>query len=139
MPRRRHENKARSDRPLTVDELNLWCCSPVGVLAAFGSVEEAREEWRRRGHLLRTNPGTRPEAWWTLFAPAELHHPGGPVYLTAEDWERVNALEVARAEWMLAHPEHLRDEGDRAAFGDVVRRRPAPPWPGPDADGEVTG
>lgn len=128
MPRRRHENKARADRPLTIDEMNRWH-SPAAVLSEYGSVEEARSEWERRGHLLRGNPGTRPEAWWWLFAPADLHGAGGPVYLCREDWERVHHLEVARAAWILEHPEHLTDDPrDREGFAWVVRRGPVP-WP----------
>lgn len=128
MPRRRHENKARASRPLTLDELHMWD-APGVVLAEFGSADLAREEWERRGHLLQGNPGTRPEAWWTLFAPADLHGVGGPVYLCREDWDRFHRLQVARAAWMLEHPEHLADDPrDRDEFAETVRRGPAP-WP----------
>ena len=92
-----------------------------GKLAkVFANDAERGRAWRDHGgQLAATNPGTRPEPFWTFTAgvPDALRAlpPLAGFGSHAAHIEAVAPIERARRAWLLAHPEHLRD-GERDAL-----------------------
>jgi hypothetical protein len=83
------------------------------LVAVFADDRERRAAWvEHGGQLAATNPGTRPEPFWTFTAgvPDELRAlPAAP----GDPWEAAAAHgrhARARRDWLLTHPEHLRDD-----------------------------
>ncbi len=75
MPTIRKLTPRRASGKMTLDEMNVLSVDDAPVLEMFyGSLDKAEERFSYLWDTgqLRTNPGTRPNAWWIFCGPENL-------------------------------------------------------------------